>query len=92
MSLSSTAIISAFSFSMLFFGSVSCIKKNNSDAFHKTGKVPLRTEHFLWQKQTLDEFKRDVLPRMFVSAKESVLVPESDPKSKLIQGAIKRAH
>ncbi len=92
MSLSSTAIISAFSFSMLFFGSVSCIKKNNSDAFHKTGKVPLRTEHFLWQKQTLDEFKRDVLPRMFVSAKESDLVPESDPKSKLIQGAINRAH
>ncbi|MEY3901553.1 MAG: hypothetical protein RL189_859 [Pseudomonadota bacterium] len=92
MSFGSAAIFLALSFSMSFFGCVSCIKKSNSDAYHTTGKVPLRTEHFLWQKLTIDEFKRDILPRMFVSAKDSDLVPESDPKSKLIQGAINRAH
>ncbi|MEN9810209.1 MAG: hypothetical protein RLZZ488_1776 [Pseudomonadota bacterium] len=92
MSLSCTGVILALSFSVTLLGSVSCIRKNNSDTYHKTGNVPLRTEHFLWQKQTLDEFIRDVLPRMFVSAKDSDLVPESDPKSKLIQGAINRAH
>jgi hypothetical protein len=72
--------------------SVSCVKKKSSNPAHKTGQVPLRTEPFLWQKQTLEEFKAEVLPRMFVSAKASDLLPETHPRSALIQNAMNRIH
>ena len=72
--------------------SFSCVRNKSSTPAHKTGQVPLRTEPFLWQKQTLEEFKVEVLPRMFVSAKASDLLPETHPRSALIQNAMNRIH
>jgi hypothetical protein len=79
----------AVSLSMACF---SCIKKTTSLPHHKTERVPLRTEPFLWQAQTLEEFKTEVLPRMFVLAKPSDHIADTHPRSKLIQDAMNRIH
>ena len=79
----------------LAFGSgifFSCVKKNQNSPKHALGKLPVRVEPFLWQEMTVSEFKKEVLPRMWITASENDLVSESDSRVKLIQNAMDRIH
>jgi hypothetical protein len=71
---------------------LSCIKKTQSHIQHATGNLPLRVEPFLWQKMTVQEFTKEVLPNMWMTASENDLVPETDARVKLIQEAMNQFH
>lgn len=70
----------------------SCVKKTESEPLHAVGQLPVRVEPFLWQEMTVPEFAKEVLPHMWVMASEDDLVPDSDPRVKLIQDAMNQMH
>jgi hypothetical protein len=75
-----------------FWALFSCVKKTQSVPQHATGNLPLRVEPILWQELTVTEFTKEVLPNMWVMASENDLVPETDPRVKLIQEAMNQFH